>query len=92
MGFEDGVALSMLQIWSTHGLGRNDVVVRPAASPAQQHPIIAYVDKILAAKKANPQADTSAWERAIDGLVYGLYGLTEDEVKVVEGGRVKTAF
>lgn len=64
----------------------------PTATPAQQQPIIALVNKILAAKKANPQADTSAWERAIDGLVYGLYGLTEEEVKVVEGGRVKTAF
>ena len=52
----------------------------------QQCPIIALVDKILAAKKANPQVDTSAWERAIDGLVYELYGLTEEEVKVVEGG------
>ena len=51
-----------------------------------ERPIIALVDKILAAKKANPQADTSSWEREIDGLVYELYGLTEDEVKVVEGG------
>lgn len=58
----------------------------PTATPAQQQPIIALVDKILAAKKANSQADTSAWEREIDKLVYELYGLTEDEVKVVEGG------
>ncbi len=58
----------------------------PTATPSQQQPIIAMVDKILAAKKTNPQADTSAWEREIDGLVYGLYGLTEEEVKVVEGG------
>lgn len=58
----------------------------PTATPAQQQPIIALVDKILAAKKANPQADTSAWEREIDKSVYELYGLTEDEVKVVEGG------
>lgn len=58
----------------------------PTATPAQQQPIIALVNKILAAKKANPQEDTSAWERDIDGLVYELYGLTEDEVKVVEGG------
>ena len=48
--------------------------------------IIALVDKILAAKKTNSQADTGAWEREIDGLVYELYGLTEDEVKVVERG------
>ena len=57
----------------------------PAAAPAQQQPIIALVDKILAAKRANPHADTSAWEREIDGLVYELYGLTKEEIKVVEG-------
>jgi len=58
----------------------------PTTTTDQQRPIIAMVDKILAAKRANPHADTSAWERDIDGLVYELYGLTEDEVKVVEGG------
>lgn len=47
--------------------------------------IIKLVDRVLTAKRANPQADTSKWEREIDRLVYGLYGLTEDEVKVVEG-------
>jgi hypothetical protein len=44
------------------------------------------VERVLAAKRANPQADTSKWEREIDKLVYELYGLTEEEVKVVEGG------
>ena len=57
----------------------------PSATPAQQKPIIALVDKILAAKKANPQADTSKEEAEIDRLVYALYGLTEDEIKIVEG-------
>ena len=42
------------------------------------------VDKILAAKRANPQADTSAWEREIDERVYRLYGLTAAEIKIVE--------
>ena len=43
--------------------------------------------KILAAKRAAPagQADTSELEREIDRLVYQLYGLSEDEVKIVEG-------
>ena len=57
----------------------------PSATPAQQKPIIALVDKILAAKKANPQAGTSKDEAKIDCLVYALYGLTEDEIKIVEG-------
>lgn len=43
------------------------------------------VDKILSAKKKNPEADTSAIETEIDNLVYQLYGLTEEEIKIVEG-------
>jgi hypothetical protein len=29
-------------------------------------------------------ADTSALERQIDKMVYKLYGLTEDEIEIVE--------
>lgn len=29
--------------------------------------------------------DTTEWEKQIDQKVYELYGLTEDEIKVVEG-------
>jgi hypothetical protein len=45
------------------------------------------VDKILEAKKENPQADTIELEREIDNLVYRLYDLTEDEIKLVEGAK-----
>lgn len=41
--------------------------------------------KILSAKKADSTADTSDFEAKIDKLVYELYGLTEDEIKIVEG-------
>jgi len=43
------------------------------------------VDQILVSKKENPKADTSALEREIDELVYKLYGLTEEEIRIVEG-------
>lgn len=42
------------------------------------------VKKIAAAKKAKPNADTSALETEIDRLVYEMYGLTEEEIKAVE--------
>ncbi len=29
-------------------------------------------------------ADTSSLEREIDWMVYGLYGLSEEEIKIVE--------
>ncbi|MFN3605054.1 MAG: hypothetical protein ACK4UJ_10120, partial [Leptonema sp. (in: bacteria)] len=47
--------------------------------------IEAIVDKILAAKKENPQANTSEWEQEIDRLVYEFYGLTEEEIEIIEG-------
>ena len=46
------------------------------------------VDRILAAKAADPAADTSAWEREIDQRVYKLYGLTAEEIEIVEGASV----
>ncbi len=57
----------------------------PKATEAQQTEIAEIVEKILAAKKANPKAETSAWEHEIDKLVYGLYELTADEIAIVEG-------
>ncbi len=41
-------------------------------------------DRILAAKQRDASADTSALEREIDELVYALYGLTPEEIKIVE--------
>ena len=43
-----------------------------------------WVDRILAAKRKNPAAETSALEREIDQQVYALYGLTPEEIKIVE--------
>ena len=54
------------------------------ATPSQQQQIVDLVDQILTIKKTDSNADTSALEREINGLVYGLYGLTEEEVEVVE--------
>jgi type II restriction/modification system DNA methylase subunit YeeA len=42
------------------------------------------VDKILSAKKTDPNADTTDLERQIDELVYRLYDLTKEEIEVVE--------
>jgi hypothetical protein len=47
------------------------------------------VDRILAAKARDAEADTSALEREIDQLVYALYGLTPEEIQIVEGASAK---
>ena len=46
--------------------------------------ITSLVDRILSLKKENPSADTSALEAEIDQLVYQLYGLTDDEISIIE--------
>jgi hypothetical protein len=41
----------------------------------------------LPAKQRDAGADASALERAIDELVYALYGLTPEEIQLVEGAK-----
>lgn len=47
---------------------------------------------VLAAKKADPSADTSAEEHKIDLVVYHLYGLTFDEAKIIDEGLTEEEF
>lgn len=54
------------------------------ATLEKQQTIVNIVDKIISAKRANPQADTSKWERQIDQKVYDIYGLDEAERKLIE--------
>ena len=56
----------------------------PIAISSKQERFVELVNSILVSKQADPTADTSEQERAIDLLVYKLYGLTYDEVKVVD--------
>ena len=53
-------------------------------SKIRQNAIIEKVEKVLEKKHINPNADTSDLERQIDKLVYDLYGLTEEEIAVIE--------
>ncbi|GHR41508.1 hypothetical protein VN0481_00780 [Helicobacter pylori] len=49
--------------------------------------IIALVDKILALKEKDPKANTLDLEKEIDALVYQLYHLTDEEIKIIEEGQ-----
>lgn len=66
------------------------------AEKAQHERMVALVGQMLALHKAMPLAHTpqekerlarqiESTDRAIDALVYALYGLTEEEIRVVEG-------
>ncbi len=49
--------------------------------------IIVLVDKILQAKEKDPKANTQRLEKEIDALVYQLYNLTDEEIKIIENGQ-----
>ena len=68
-------------------IGNNEIktIPIPDLTSEQQAPIIELVDQILAAKAADPDADVSALEKEIDQIVYLLYGLTPEEIAIVEG-------
>ncbi|MDD4441804.1 MAG: hypothetical protein PHX41_07920, partial [Kiritimatiellae bacterium] len=51
----------------------------PDVPPERQQPLVALVDRILAAKRADPAADIAALEADIDRQVSALYGLAAPE-------------
>ena len=56
----------------------------PCVSEEQKASITNLVNRILSLKSENTDADTSALENDIDKKVYHLYGLTYDEVLIVD--------
>ncbi|PKP53599.1 MAG: type II restriction endonuclease [Bacteroidetes bacterium HGW-Bacteroidetes-1] len=79
-------------IGTTTGMGTNrwkkyKIEVLPIKVPSeeQEREIEILVNEILAIKKQNPAADTTDLEHQIDQMVYALYDLTEDEIKIIEG-------
>lgn len=88
-----GILNSTLIDWYFGFIGKSKGTVReyfnaplslipiPSVTKEQQAPIISLVNDILAAKKANPSADTSVQEAEIDRLVYDLYDVPQEERK-----------
>ena len=58
----------------------------PKVNLQKQAGIKVVVENILKIKNENIEQDTSQLENEIDQLVYKLYGLTEDEIKIIERG------
>ncbi|MFM6814804.1 MAG: Eco57I restriction-modification methylase domain-containing protein, partial [Dolichospermum sp.] len=79
------------QISTTTGMGTNrwkkyKIEMLPIKEPTETEELLleTIVNQILTAKKSDPKADTTALEAEIDQLVYQLYGLTEEEIQIVE--------
>ncbi|MBW4362732.1 type IIG restriction enzyme/methyltransferase [Flavobacterium taihuense] len=62
----------------------------PKISIDEQNKFIEKVDQILLLKKENSQNDTNALEQEIDAMVYELYGLSKEEMEIVEGREINT--
>ncbi len=60
----------------------SEIPIKKASSDIQNS-IVKIVDEIIALKKTNPNHDTSSLERQIDMIVYDIYDLTDEEIKIV---------
>ncbi len=58
--------------------------IKKISQDAQQ-PFINKVNEILSLKSQGPKANTQDLEKEIDVMVYELYGLSEEEIRIVEG-------
>ncbi|GHR49615.1 hypothetical protein VN0484_14140 [Helicobacter pylori] len=67
----------------------------PKITPQNQklaHKITDGAKAILEAKEKDPKANTQKLEKEIDALVYQLYHLTDEEIKIIEEGQeIKSA-
>ncbi len=62
----------------------------PKITPENQelaHKITDGAKAILEAKEKDPKANTQKLEKEIDALVYQLYNLTDEEIKIIEEGQ-----
>lgn len=57
----------------------------PDVSAAEQQPIIDLADQILTLKRTDRTADITTLETQIDAAVANLYGMTPEEIAIVEG-------
>lgn len=78
-------------IGTTTGMGTNrwkkyKIELLPIREPSveQEKEITELVDRIIDTKLGNPDADTKELEDEIDGLVYKLYGLEEEEIELIQ--------
>ncbi|MCH4611199.1 class I SAM-dependent DNA methyltransferase [Helicobacter pylori] len=51
------------------------------------HKITDGAERILKVKEKDPKANTQRLEKEIDALVYQLYHLTDEEIKIIENGQ-----
>ena len=66
-------------------IGQTKMLPIPVPDIEQENEVISVVDKILKNKEINK--DTSILENELNNIVYQLYGLTDEEIAIVEGNK-----
>lgn len=61
----------------------NNIVYFHPINPITQ-PFTQLVNEVLTAKKENPKANTTVWEREIDIRAYNLYNLSLQEAQIID--------
>ena len=64
-------------------LAHGETITIPKLSEVRQRPLVRVIDRISAAKAANPAADIGELEERIDWLVYDLYNLSNEGTAAV---------
>jgi adenine-specific DNA-methyltransferase len=68
-------------------MSKSYVETIPIVYPQNTNPFVHLVKEIIDLKKKDSTADTSDLESQINQMVYELYGLTEEEIAIVEGNK-----
>ena len=74
-------------------VGRLEAFPIPPITDANRHlvgQIEKLVDEIIVAKTVSPDADVVSLENEIDRVVYSLYGLTAEEIAIIEDSQSVT--
>lgn len=59
----------------------------PALSPVEMEKIAKLVDKVIVERSQVAGTPVSASEKVLNTMIYGLYGLSDVEIDVVENAR-----
>lgn len=73
--------------YNKHALERIPIPQITTKNQELANKITDYAEQILQAKAKDPKANTQGLEKEIDALVYQLYNLTDEEVKIIENGQ-----
>ncbi len=65
-------------------LDYNKMVTVPIKADVDETPYISIVKEVETQVKNNPLFDTSQYEQTINQMIYQTYGLSEEEIKIIE--------